>query len=93
MSPERSTSKGPNGVMALKVFLAATLRKYVEGYDGAVGHDLEIAPESTVADAAHLLGIPLEEVKLIMVNGRGSKWDTTLQGDERLGLFPPVGGG
>jgi len=79
--------------MALKVFLAATLRKYVRGYDGAVGLDLEIPPGSTVADAARLLGIPREDVKLIMVNGRGSKWDTVLQGDERLGLFPPVGGG
>lgn len=79
--------------MALKVFLAATLRKYVPGYDGALGHDLPIPPGSTVSDAARLLGIPEEEVKLIMVNGRGSKWDTILQGDERLGLFPPVGGG
>lgn len=79
--------------MALKVFLAATLRKYVPGYDGAVGHDLQIPPGSTVGDAARLLGIPEEDVKLIFVNGKGSKWDTLLQGDERLGLFPPVGGG
>jgi sulfur carrier protein ThiS len=79
--------------MALKVFLAATLRKYIPGYDGAVGHDLEIPPGSTVADAARLLGIPEGDVKLIMVNGIGSRWETVLQGDERLGLFPPVGGG
>ena len=77
----------------MKVFLAATLRKYVPGYDGATGHDLQIPPGSTVADAARLLGIPEEDVKLIMVNGRGSNWNTILQGDERLGLFPPVGGG
>lgn len=81
------------GNMALKVFLAATLRKYVIGYDGAVGHDLEIASGSTVANAAALLGIPQEDVKLIMVEGKGARWDTILQGNERLGLFPPVGGG
>lgn len=79
--------------MALRVFLAATLRKYVSGYDGATGHPLELKPGSTVADAAALLGIPKEEVKLIMVEGKGAGWDTVLKGDERLGLFPPVGGG
>jgi sulfur-carrier protein len=32
-------------------------------------------------------------VRLIMVNGIASKWDAALKGDERVALFPPVGGG
>lgn len=79
--------------MALKVFVAATLRKYLPGYDAGVGHDLEVAPGAMVRDVARLLGIPEEEVKLIMVNGIGSGWETILRGDERVALFPPVGGG
>jgi sulfur-carrier protein len=79
--------------MALKVFLAATLRKYVPGYDGAVGCDLEVPPGSNVRHVAMALGIPEDEVRLIMVNGIGSKWDAALKGDERVALFPPVGGG
>jgi sulfur-carrier protein len=73
--------------------LAATLRKYVPGYDGTAGHALEAAPGATVRDVARLAGIPEEEVKIIMVDGVGAKWDTALKGHERVALFPAVGGG
>jgi len=35
----------------------------------------------------------LKEVTLIMVDGRRQEADCVLTGDERLGLFPPIGGG
>lgn len=79
--------------MALKVLLAATLRKYLPDYDPASGFAMEINAGATVREVAQRLGIPEEEVKLIMVNGVGSKWETRLLGDERVALFPPVGGG
>ena len=79
--------------MALKVLLAATLRKYLPGYDAGTGHEMEIEPGGNVRAVARNLGIPEQEVKLIMVNGIGSTWDTLLKGDERVAFFPPVGGG
>lgn len=79
--------------MALQVFLAATLRKCVPDYDGAVGHRIEVDSGATIRDVALRLGLPLEEVKLIMLNGVSAGWDSVLQGDERLAFFPPVGGG
>ena len=79
--------------MAVQLFLAATLRRYVTGYDANTGHHLEVAPDSTILDLARQLGVPEREVKLIMVNGLAARWDTVLQGDERVALFPPVGGG
>jgi len=79
--------------MAIQLFLAATLRRYVPGYDANTGHFVEVLPGITVLDLARQLGLPDQEVKLIMVNGIGAKWGTVLQGDERVGLFPPVGGG
>ena len=79
--------------MAIQLFLAATLRRYVSGYDAGTGHAAEIAPGTTVLELARQVGIPDQEVKLIMVNGVGARWDTVLKGDERVGLFPPVGGG
>ena len=79
--------------MALKVLLAATLRKYLPGYDAATGYEMEIQPGGNVRVVARSLGIPEQEVKLIMVNGIGASWDTALRGDERVALFPPVGGG
>jgi len=79
--------------MALTVLLAATLRKYVPGYDAAAGHAIAIDQGASVRDVAQHLLIPEQEVKLIMVNGVHADWTTVLTGDERLALFPPVGGG
>ena len=79
--------------MALTILLAATLRKYVHGYDAATGHAMALDHGTTVRDVARRLLIPEEEVKLVMVNGVHADWDTVLNGDERLALFPPVGGG
>jgi len=79
--------------VAIQLFLAATLRRYVPGYDAHSGYEVGVLPGATVLSLAHQAGIPDKEVKLIMVNGLAAKWDTVLQGDERVALFPPVGGG
>ncbi len=79
--------------MALQVFLAATLRKYVADYNPATGCEITGKTGATVREIASLLQIPEEEVKLIMVNGIGSTWETSLAGNERVAFFPPVGGG
>jgi molybdopterin synthase sulfur carrier subunit len=79
--------------MPLTVLLAATLRKYIPGYDAATGQVLAIDHPTSVREVARRLSIPEQEVKLIMVNGAHSDWDMVLTGDERLALFPPVGGG
>jgi molybdopterin converting factor small subunit len=39
------------------------------------------------------LGIDAREVHVLMVNGVISRLDRVLVGGDRLGLFPPVGGG
>jgi len=79
--------------MPVTVFLAASLRKYVPDYDAASGLAIAVPPGSSVRDLAQRLGIPEEEVKLIMANGIHADWDTVLTGNERIALFPPVGGG
>ncbi len=79
--------------MPLAILLAATLRKYVAGYDAATGYEMKIDAEISVRDLARRLLIPEQEVKLIMVNGIHADWETMLKGDERVALFPPVGGG
>ena len=79
--------------MPVKLMLAATLRKYVPGYDGATGFDLEIRPGATVGDVARQAGIPEEQIKIVMVDGVGARLETVLEGSERVALFPPVGGG
>lgn len=79
--------------MPVTVFLAASLRKYVPDYDAASGLGMAVAPASTIRELTQRLGIPEEEVKLIMANGIHADWDTVLTGNERVALFPPVGGG
>jgi molybdopterin converting factor small subunit len=79
--------------MAVTLMLAANLRKYVPGYDGETGCEVIIEPASTVRDLTEKLGIPEKEVKLIMIEGVAARWDSTLAGNERIALFPPVGGG
>lgn len=79
--------------MPLLVLLAATLRNHVPDYDPMTGLTVTVPAGTTVKDLVDLLRLPTEDVKLIMVNGVASSWNTVLQGDERVAFFPPVGGG
>ncbi|MDY0039897.1 MAG: MoaD/ThiS family protein [Desulforhabdus sp.] len=79
--------------MPLQVLLAATLRKCFPGYDHATGLEVQIEPGTTVRQLAERLQLPLDDVKLILVNGQAAKLDTVLEGTERVAMFPPVGGG
>jgi sulfur-carrier protein len=79
--------------MPLTVRLAATLRKYIAGYDAATGYAIAIDQGTSVREVAERLSIPEQEVKLIMVDGAHAEWETVLKGNERLALFPPIGGG
>ena len=79
--------------MPLQVLLNATLRRFYPGYNPYEGFSLEIPPGTPVSLIISQLGLPPEEVTLILVNGVRREPDFPLQGDERLGLFPPIGGG
>ena len=79
--------------MALRILLNATLRLHVPGYNPYKGLTLEVPPGTPVSAIISRLGLPPEEVTLIMINGRRQQPDFPLQGDERVGLFPPIGGG
>ncbi|WDP92840.1 MAG: MoaD/ThiS family protein [Desulfobacter sp.] len=70
----------------LKLFV--TLAQYHPG-EGR----LEIENGTTVADLIKNCGIPEEEVKLIFINGRKAGAGDVIRDGDRVGLFPPVGGG
>ncbi len=84
---------GKDGTMALQLFLSATLRKQFPDYQHSKGIPVEKAAGMTTKDVCDTLNIPMEKVKIIMVNGRSAGFNETLRGDERVALFPPVGGG
>ncbi len=79
--------------MKIEIRTFATLAVYSRhpGIDKDSG--LEITNGSTVKMLIEILGIPEDHIKLIFVNGRHNKIDTVLSEGDRVGLFPPVGGG
>jgi len=79
--------------MVLKVFLSSTLRQYVPGYNPSEGAEFSMNRKTTVSELCKLMNIPMAKIKIVMVNGKSEPFDYELQGDERVGLFPPVGGG
>ena len=79
--------------MAVDLFLAATLRQHVNDYDPQKGLCIDVLPGTKIKEVLHRLGIPEGEVKIIMVNGKHASLDSELEGNERVGLFPAVGGG
>ncbi|MDA3791505.1 MAG: MoaD/ThiS family protein [Desulfobacula sp.] len=71
----------------LKLFV--TLSKY-QPEDGEC---LEITEGTTVEKLILDVGIPKELVKLIFINGKKQNRSYQLKNNDRVGLFPPVGGG
>lgn len=79
--------------MSKKVFITlklfATLGKFTP--DSADNYPVE--PGTSVHDLVARLGIPEEKAKLIFIDGVKGELDSTFKGGERIGIFPPVGGG
>ena len=74
--------------MQIQVSCYATLSPYTPG-EGLVDMD----PGSTPKDLIQHLGIPVDEVKIIFVNGKSADPSTPLNDQDRVGIFPAVGGG
>ncbi|OGR34924.1 MAG: molybdopterin synthase sulfur carrier subunit [Desulfobacula sp. RIFOXYB2_FULL_45_6] len=71
------------------------LRLFVtlSGYLPKNNECLEIHEGTTVEKLIKDLGIPDELVKLIFINGKRQDRMYPLKQGDRVGLFPPVGGG
>ncbi len=79
--------------MELHVKLSTTLRALVPGYEPARGLDAELPRGAVVRDLALSLALPVNEIKIIMVNGRHASLETPLHDKDRVAFFPAVGGG
>jgi len=71
----------------LKLFV--TLSKFLPENSGYY----EVSEETTVEELISDLGIPSGLVKLIFINGKKQDHKYQLQHNDRVGIFPPVGGG
>jgi molybdopterin converting factor small subunit len=73
----------------IEIRLFATLRRFLP----ASPKNYPIEPGMSLSDLIIKLGIPQEEAKLVFVNGKKAGLDVKLKHRDRIGIFPPVGGG
>ena len=66
---------------------------YIPVYEPDKGYEAEIPGGTTVADLCSQINVPVDEVAIIMVDGRMRDREFILDGAERIHLFPAIGGG
>jgi len=79
-------------MIQVELRLFGDLRKY---HDTPldVGHDMRVEEGTSILDVVHKLGVPVDETKIILVNGRHKELDYILSDGDRLAIFPAVAGG
>ena len=73
----------------IQLELQATLKRLLP----AAPEVYSIEPGRPVRDLLKQLGIAEYEVNLVFIDGTPSNLDSTIEGGERVTLFPPLGGG
>jgi sulfur carrier protein ThiS len=65
----------------------------LQTYRPPSGEKYRIHPGTSIRNLLAQLNIPQEKAKLIFIDGIKADLSSTLDGGERVGIFPPVGGG
>lgn len=77
----------------MQIFIKLKLFATLEKFSPEISGPYSITSGATVGDLIDQLKIPRDKVKLIFVNGVRSIFSSSLQEGDRVGIFPPVGGG
>lgn len=78
--------------MVVEVRLYASLRRYTPASPNGI-ITVDLPDGTTVLDLVKTIKIDPAEIQLIMINGIGCDLDKIICNGDRVGLFPPVGGG
>jgi molybdopterin converting factor small subunit len=73
----------------IQIKLFASLQKFMP--QSAESYAIEAG--ITVGTLLQQLGIPQDMIKLVFIDSVRADLTSTLKGGERVGIFPPVGGG
>lgn len=77
----------------VQVKLFATLRRQYPELGIGEAMTVELPDDVTVGELLEELDLPIEQVKVVFVNGVVQKERHTLSNGDEVGIFPPVGGG
>lgn len=73
----------------IQIKLFANLQRFMP----ASAENYAIEADTSIRKLLQQLDIPEDMAKLIFINGLKAELTTLLKGGERIGIFPPVGGG
>ena len=73
----------------IQIKLFATLKEFTP----PMADNYDIDPGIRISDLLDQIQIPRTKAKLVFINGVKADLTATLDGGERVGIFPPVGGG
>jgi sulfur-carrier protein len=77
----------------VEVRVFATLRKYLPELGIGEPKIVELPQGSTFEDLREMLGLPIEEIKIIMRNGIQTEMDEIIEDGDRIAYAPAVAGG
>lgn len=84
---------GENEMITVEVRLYATLLKYRPGLGIGEPFFIKLDDKANLGNLFDELKIPNEEIKVAFVNGRWEAENYVLRDGDRIGIFPPIGGG
>ncbi|MDH3885420.1 MAG: MoaD/ThiS family protein [Desulfobacterales bacterium] len=73
----------------IQIKLFANLQKFMP----ASAENYAIETGTTIRTLLQQIDLPENKAKLIFIDGVKAELTTVLKGGERIGIFPPVGGG
>jgi molybdopterin synthase sulfur carrier subunit len=79
--------------MKIEIHLFASLSKYLPAGSVDKTMVMDASQGTSIKDILNQIGIPRAEIKLVFLNGIHAKDIDKLKDGDRLGLFPPIGGG
>lgn len=79
--------------MQVEVTVFATLRKYLPDLPVGGSRYIEVDPGATPADLIQILGLPVEEVKIVIRNHVITELDEIVEDGDRIAFAPAIAGG
>jgi len=86
-------AKETNTGVKIEVKVFATLRRYLPELGIGESLSLEVPPGTTLAEIRDMLGLPEEEVRVVMRNNLQADFQDIASEGDRIAYIPPVAGG